>query len=311
MSSGGINSRKSGTLPRILLTGRSGQVGGDLFPLLTEIGEVLATDRSSLDLTRPDEIRGCVQSFRPNIIINAAAYTAVDKAESEPELARTINTIAPGVFAEEAVSCGALLIHYSTDYVFNGRKAEPYVESDTVNPLNVYGHTKAAGEEAITRTGCAHLILRTSWVYSSRGANFLLTILRLAREREELRIVNDQVGAPTSSGSIANATLKVLEHCLPPVSFAESGIYHLTTSGSCSWYDFAREILRCAEDQGCRVKKLTPISTSEYPSPATRPMNSRLNCSKLWNTFGIKMPEWPTDLNSVLKHLLPQASLTR
>ena len=300
MSFGETGSRDPAIPPNILLTGRNGQVGGDLYPLLPKMGEVLATDRSSLDLTRPEKIRECVRTFRPDVIINAAAYTAVDKAESEPELAHRINTVAPGVFAEEAARRGALLIHFSTDYVFDGRKTESYIESDPVNPLNVYGRTKAAGEEAITRTGCAHLILRTSWVYSRRGSNFLLTILRLAREREELRIVDDQIGAPTSSQYIAEGTVQALRNCLAQNRFAESGIYHLTASGSCSWYGFTTEIIRSAEIEGSRLRRLVPIPSSEYPTSATRPLNSRLSCSKIRNTFGISMPEWRVSLSSVL-----------
>lgn len=297
---GEIGSRDPAIPPKILLTGRNGQVGGDLYPLLTKIGEVLATDRSSLDLTRPEKIRQCVRTFRPDVIINAAAYTAVDKAESEPELAHRINAVAPAVFAEEAAKWGALLIHFSTDYVFDGRKTEPYIESDAVNPLNVYGRTKAAGEEAITRAGCAHLILRTSWVYSRRGSNFLMTILRLAREREELRIVDDQIGAPTSTQSIAEASVQALRHCLARNRFTESGIYHVTATGSCSWYRFASEIVRSAEIEGSRLRRLLPIPSSEYPTSAIRPLNSRLSCSKIRNAFGIRMPAWRVSLSAVL-----------
>ena len=303
MSFGETGSRDPAIPPKILLTGRNGQVGGDLYPLLTKMGEVLATDRSSLDLTRPENVRECVRTFRPDVIINAAAYTAVDKAESEPDLAHGINTVAPGVFAEEAAKCGARFIHYSTDYVFDGRKTEPYIESDPVNPLNVYGRTKAAGEEAITHTDCAHLILRTSWVYSRRGSNFLLTILRLAREREELRIVNDQIGAPTSSQSIAEITVQILQHCLrqAPSKLTTKGIYHLTAAGHCSWYEFTCEILRRASSQDFRVKKVSPIPSTEYVKPARRPLNSRLDCSKIVKAFGVNLIDWHTSLGSVVE----------
>lgn len=303
MSLNAPDDRNRATFPRILLTGKYGQVGGDLYPLLTKMGEVLATNRSRLDLRASEKIRECVRSFQPDVIINAAAYTAVDKAESEPEIAHAVNANAPGVLAEEAARCGALLIHFSTDYVFDGSKREPYLESDSVNPLNIYGRTKAAGEQAITQSGCAHLILRTSWVYSFRGSNFLLTILRLAREREELRIVNDQIGAPTSSQSIAELTAQVLKYCLKQTTseLTTKGIYHLTAAGHCSWYEFACEILRRASTQDFRVKKVSPIPSTEYPTPALRPLNSRLNCSKLVNAFGLNLMDWQTSLDSVVE----------
>jgi dTDP-4-dehydrorhamnose reductase len=291
--------------PRILLTGRNGQVGGDLYPLLTSMGEVLATDRATLDLTDGNKIRERIEQFRPDVIINAAAYTAVDKAEREPELAHAINATAPGVLAEESARCGALLVHYSTDYVFDGTKLEPYVESDPINPLNVYGRTKAAGEQAIRNSGCDHLILRTSWVYSPRGSNFLLTILRLARERDELRIVDDQIGAPTSSEAIATATTQLLKQLLVRgrERFKESGTYHLTADGHCSWFEFANEIIRSIPDDGLRVRKVIGIPSSEYPTPARRPLNSGLNCSRIFQAFGIKTTDWRTALYSVLKSI--------
>jgi dTDP-4-dehydrorhamnose reductase len=288
-----------------MLTGKTGQIGGDLLALLSEFAEVLATDRSSLDLTRPEKIRECVASFRPDVIINAAAYTAVDKAETEPELSAAINTSAPSVLAEEAARTGALLIHYSTDYVFDGAKTEPYVESDPVNPLSVYGRTKAAGEDAIRATGCDHLIFRTSWVYSARGSNFLRTILRLASEREELRIVDDQIGAPTSSRLLATATIAVMKQELqnPASRSATSGTYHLTASGHCSWFDFANEIVGKCDRERFRVKKVLPIPTSAFPTPARRPHNSRLHCSKLGRVFNLKMPGWIDGLNDVVAQL--------
>lgn len=300
MSSLGANPR-----PRILLTGKAGQVGGDLLPLLPQFAEVLATDRTSLDLTRAEKIRDCVRFFHPDVIINAAAYTAVDKAESEPDLAAAINTTAPGVLAEEAARGRALLIHYSTDYVFDGTKAEPYVESDRINPLNVYGKTKADGEEAICAASCDHLIFRTSWVYSPRGSNFLLTILRLAREREELRIVDDQIGAPTASQSIAAATIEVLKKFLVNASNGSrvSGTYHLTASGHCSWYGFASEIIRRSDKTSLRVKKVLPIPSSAYPTPARRPQNSQLDCSKIARSFSVQMSDWREGLEDVLEHL--------
>lgn len=289
--------------PRILLIGKNGQVGAALYPLLAEVSELLATDRASLDLTRPDSIRECIRSFHPEVIINAAAYTAVDKAEAEPELAAAVNARAPGVLAEEAAKARALLIHYSTDYVFDGMKPEPYVESDPINPLNVYGKTKAAGEQAIRDSACNHLIFRTSWVYSLRGTNFLLTILRLAREREELRIVDDQIGAPTSNESIAQATLQVLKKWRREDHTAVSGYcgtYHLTASGHCSWFDFATEIVRqCA--QPLRVQRIVPIPTSAYPTPARRPLNSRLDCSAIAKLFTVSLPSWQDELSNTMR----------
>lgn len=288
--------------PRILLIGKNGQVGGDLYPLLTKIGEVLATDRSALDLAQSESIRECVRSFRPHIIINSAAYTAVDKAESEPDLAYAINGTAPGVLAEEALRSKALLVHYSTDYVFDGKKSAPYEESDPISPLNAYGRSKAAGEEAITGSGCAHLILRTSWVYSLRGSNFLRTILRLSQEREELRIVDDQIGAPTSSPSIADTTAQILRESLSRTSVEHnrSGIYHLTSSGQCSWYGFANAILEHAPPGG-KLKRLVPIPSVEYPVPARRPPNSRLNCSKIFDVFGVRIADWRVSLSCLLE----------
>ena len=224
--------------PRILLTGKNGQVGWELQRTLAPLGEVVVLDRRQLDLSDPDQIRERVREISPDLIVNAAAYTAVDRAEAEPEPAMAVNGTAPGLLAEEAKRIGAAIIHYSTDYVFDGAKTTPYTEEDAPNPLNVYGRTKLAGEQAVQAAGVPHLILRTSWVYGMRGKNFLLTILRLAREREELKIVDDQIGAPTWSRTIAEATAQILTSGAWPVSGA-SGIYHLTASGSTSWYGFA------------------------------------------------------------------------
>jgi dTDP-4-dehydrorhamnose reductase len=303
------------SLAKILLLGKNGQIGGDLQPLLAEFSEVLATERASLDLTRPEIIRECVRSFRPEVIINAAAYTAVDKAESEPALAAAINATAPGVLAEETMRIGALLIHYSTDYVFDGTKSDPYIESDPTHPLNVYGRTKLAGEEAIRASGCNHFIFRTSWIYSPRGSNFLLTILRLSREREELRIVDDQIGSPTSSASLARATLQVLRQWSledPRTAERKSGTYHLTASGHVSWFGFASAILerhKQHEKQRLRVRTMIPIATSEYPAAARRPRNSRLDCSKIADVFGVNMPHWTTQLATILKDVQLQGKV--
>lgn len=291
--------------PKILLLGKSGQVGGDLYPLLSGFSEFHAPDRQTVDLLRPDSIRECIRSFRPDVIVNAAAYTTVDKAESEPELASAINATAPVVLAKEAADLRSLLIHYSTDYVFDGTKTEPYIESDPTNPPNVYGKSKAAGEQAIRNSGCDHLIFRTSWIYAPRGSNFLLTMLKLARERDELRIVDDQIGAPTSSMSIASATVQVLRRWLqdPSMAFRKSGTYHMTASGYGSWFDFANEIFRQYGKQSLRVRAVIPISSTEYPQPACRPMNSRLDCSKISDAFGVRLPQWQASLSFVIESL--------
>jgi dTDP-4-dehydrorhamnose reductase len=289
--------------PRILLLGKNGQVGADLYQLLGQSPNVLATDRSTLDLTCTDRIRECVRGFTPTIIINAAAYTAVDKAESECELATKINTTTPGVLAYEALRSQALLIHYSTDYVFDGKKSAPYVESDPVNPLNVYGKTKAHGEDLIRNSGCDHFIFRTSWVYSPRGSNFLLTILKLAHEREELRIVADQLGAPTASASIAGATMQAIEQWLARgerTNVSDGGTYHLTSSGYTSWFEFATEIVRQVGSRSLRLQRIIPIPSSDYPTAAQRPANSRLDCSKAANSLGISLPHWKASLSAVL-----------
>jgi len=290
--------------PKILLIGKSGQVGRDLHPLLARFGHVLAPDRHEFDLCRPDSVRDCVRAIRPNIVVNAAAYTAVDKAESEPELARAVNAVGPGILAAEAHELGALLVHYSTDYVFDGSKSTPYLETDPVNPLNTYGKTKLEGEEAIRNSGCHHLIFRTSWVYSRQGSNFLLTMLRLGRERQELRIVDDQIGAPTSSGALARATAKLLKTRVRGDS-ANSGTYHMTASGYVSWFGFATAIIESYPNPSnfC-VRRILPIQASDYVTAARRPLNSRLDCSKLREVLGISMPPWQEDLADVMGSLI-------
>jgi dTDP-4-dehydrorhamnose reductase len=279
---------------RILLTGKDGQVGWELARTLPAVGEVVAFSRSELDLTDPAQIAARVREVRPAVIVNAAAYTAVDKAESEPDQTFLVNATAPRLLAEEAKALGALLIHYSTDYVFNGAKRGPYVENDAPNPLSVYGKSKLAGEEAIHATGCRHLIFRTSWVYASRGKNFLLTILRLARERPELRVVDDQHGAPTWARNLAETTAQILRQRDQP-----SGIYHLTAGGETTWCGFAREIVRLS-GLSTSVKA---IGTAEYPTPARRPMNSVLSTQKLQHTFKVPCPNWRAALELCLNGL--------
>jgi len=277
---------------RILLTGVNGQVGWELHRSLAPLGQVVAMDSKALDLTDADAIRAKVREVAPRIIVNPAAYTAVDKAESEPGRARLVNAVAPAVLAEAAGECGAMLVHYSTDYVFDGRKETPYLEDDVTHPLNVYGATKLDGEAAIRASGVRHLILRTSWVYGARGGNFLLTMQRLMQERPELRIVDDQIGAPTWSRMIAEATALILAQCLSPALGADRpepwGTYHLTCGGETSWYGFAAAIA----ELGGYPTRLTPIPSSDYPTPARRPANSRLDNGKLARVFGLRLPHW-------------------
>ncbi|MEN6585484.1 MAG: dTDP-4-dehydrorhamnose reductase [Sulfuricella sp.] len=295
---------------KILLTGKNGQVGWELQRTLAPLGEVVAVDRRTLDLGNPDSIRSVIREVKPDLIVNPAAYTAVDKAESEPELAMAVNGVAPGVMAEEAKRLGAAMIHYSTDYVFDGTKTSPYTEEDIPNPINVYGKTKLAGEQAIQAAGIPHLILRTSWVYGARGKNFLLTILRLAKERDELKIVDDQIGAPTWSRMIAEATAQILAQSVLPLTphasllTQYSGVYNLAAAGQTSWCGFAKAILESMAPQGAYpsliihhpLPKLIPISTAEYPLPAPRPLFSLLARDKLSRTFGMKLPNWDDSL---------------
>lgn len=278
--------------PRILLTGARGQVGWELRRTLGCLGEVVALDSRAMNLADADAVRQTVRQMAPNIIVNPAAYTAVDKAENEPELAHAVNAVAPGILAEEAARLGALLVHYSTDYVFNGSGSTPWKEDDACDPLNVYGATKLAGECAIQATGCRHLIFRTSWVYGARGSNFLLTMRRLMRERPELKIVADQVGAPTWCRDLAEATAQVLGQIASPASGAAQaepwGVYHMTNAGETSWHGFA-EAIRTLDGTGAR---LLAIPSSEYPTPAKRPLNSRLDNDRLKRTFGISLQDW-------------------
>lgn len=295
----------------ILLLGSTGQLGETMKPVLTALGEVISADRALLDFSKANDIGKFVRSYRPSLIVNAAAYTAVDKAESEVELARAVNTAAPEALAHAALETDALLIHYSTDYVFDGSKRSAYIEIDAINPLNAYGRTKAEGEIAVQKSGCKHLILRTSWVYSERGTNFLLTILRLARQREELRIVDDQIGAPTSTHSLARATGQIVQsYCAGTWNHHWSGLYHMTDSGSTSWHGFAKAILEHASKLlGTPIPRLIPITSAEYPTAARRPLNSRLNCEKLRAAFGITMPSWEESLDQVLQALAPAHSV--
>lgn len=288
---------------KILLIGHGGQIGWELSRCLQPLGEVSALDYPQLDLAKPEQIQQAVRSLKPHCIINAAAYTAVDKAEEEPDLAMAVNGIAPKVLAEEAKRLGAVLIHYSTDYVFDGRKGEAYVEADSPHPLNVYGLTKLEGEIGIQFVGGHYLILRTSWVYGLRGKNFLLTMLRLARERQEIRVVADQIGAPTWCRLPAEATALILAQGIKDLSgfFSQySGLYHLCGHGQTSWFDFAKAILALdPQKKEHLVKKIIPISTAEYPTPAERPACSILSCAAIERIFRLRLPDWEYSLQQV------------
>ena len=275
---------------KILLTGRNGQVGYELERALAPLGEVIALDRARLDVSDAGAIQRVVREARPEVIVNAAAYTAVDRAESEPALASAVNAVAPGVFAEEARRSGALLVHYSTDFVFDGEKKTPYVEDDPAQPVNVYGRTKLEGERAIEGSGCRYLILRTSWVYGPRGHNFLKTVLRLARERSELRMVDDQIGAPTSAASIALATVEMLRRAGP------EGLFHMTASGETSWRGFAEAIVASNHLQ----VRVVGIASQDYPAAARRPRNSLLDNGKLKTAYGLALGSWQHQLDEVV-----------
>ena len=280
---------------KILITGTAGQVGGELLRLFPQ---ALAPTRADLDLTCEASVRAYIRHHNPRWIINPAAYTAVDKAESEPALAHAVNAEAPRMLGEEAQKIGATVLHFSTDYVFDGTKSTPYLEDDPTNPLGVYGASKLAGEQALAATGAAHIILRTSWVYGATGKNFLLTILKLAAERPELKIVADQHGAPTWSRDLATLAAKLIAAESIP-----SGVYHATSSGETTWHGFASEFLRLADIR----TNVIPIPTSAFPTPARRPANSRLNCDKLYRTFNLQLPNWQQSLATLMSEL-PYAS---
>ncbi|WP_321927974.1 dTDP-4-dehydrorhamnose reductase [Paraburkholderia guartelaensis] len=278
----------------ILVTGVNGQVGFELLRSLQGLGRVVPCDRSTLDLSDLERVRDFVRDLKPSLIVNPAAYTAVDKAETDTEAARRSNVDVPRVFAEEAARAGGALIHYSTDYVYDGVKSSAYVETDATNPQNVYGETKLEGERAIAATGCAHLVLRTSWVYGRRGKNFLKTMLKLGGERKELRVVADQIGAPTWAKTIAAATSHIVAQGAAADDIdwwvRRSGVYHLTSAGATSWHGFAEAIFAAA--MGSEAPTVLPIPASDYPTPAKRPANSRMSLDKLTEVFGLRMPDW-------------------
>jgi len=280
---------------KILLTGKTGQIGGELNNIVGDLGNLITVDKEQLDLSKPNSIEPVILNIKPDIIINPAAYTAVDKAEKEPDLAMTVNAIAPGLLAKAARKVGAGLIHYSTDYVFDGCSEIPYKEEDPPNPLNVYGKTKLAGEKALAEAGVPFLIIRTGWVYSLHGKNFLRTIKKLAEEKDIIQIVDDQIGAPTWARSVALKTHQILKQCLNKKWLETkdpslSGIFHLTCQGKTSWHGFARKVLNMSSTS--QNIKLIAIPTSDYPTPATRPSNSLLNNEKIQKVFGLDMPHW-------------------
>ena len=295
---------------RILLLGKNGQVGWELQRSLAALGELIALDRSSSnycgDLSQPQQLAETIKQLQPAWIVNAAAYTAVDKAETETALAYTINAEAPAAIAQAAQQIGARLLHYSTDYVFNGSGEQAWLETDPVAPLSVYGASKLAGEQAIQAAGCQHLIFRTSWVYAARGANFAKTMLRLAQQRDSLSVINDQIGTPTGAELLADVSAHALR--LAGQNSQLSGIYHLAASGQTSWYDYASFVLEYAERAGIsltvKADAIQAIPTSAYPTPAQRPLNSRLNCSKLEQHFNLRLPAWQQGVSHMLQEIL-------
>lgn len=298
---------------RILLLGKNGQVGWELQRALSVLGEVIALDRHavstaygtlSADLSDLLGLRETIRSVAPNVIVNAAAYTAVDKAESERELARTVNALATQVMAEEAKRLDAFLVHYSTDYVFDGSGTAPWKETDAVAPVNYYGATKLEGEQRIVASGCRHLVLRTSWVYAARGNNFAKTMLRLAKERPSLNVISDQIGVPTGADLLADIAVAALQQALVKPELC--GIYHLAPSGETSWYAYAMYVIEFARGKGesLAVDSINPIATTEYPTPGSRPLNSRLNTEKLRDSFSLHLPDWQSGVTRMLMEAL-------
>jgi len=288
---------------KILLTGKTGQIGKELNNIVGDLGNLITVEKEQLDLSKPNSIEPVILDIKPDIIINSAAYTAVDKAEEEPDLAMMVNAIAPGLLAKAARKVGAGLIHYSTDYVFDGCSKIPYKEEDPPNPLNVYGKTKLAGEKALAEVGVPFLIIRTSWVYSLHGKNFLKTIKKLAAEKDTIKVIDDQIGSPTWARSVALKTHQILKQCLnkkwlETKNSSLSGIFHLTCQGKTSWHGFARKVLNMSNTS--QNIKLIAIPTSDYPAPAVRPHNSLLNNEKIQRVFGLDMPHWEDALKKCI-----------
>ncbi len=323
MSAIDTNARADTAAPTILLIGGTGQVGRELLAPLSTLGRVVVTTRGGqvvsdfetvqADLTQPESLRGLVEHIRPRLIVNAAAFTAVDRAEHEVEQARKVNALSPQVLAESARHIGAALVHFSTDYVFNGSGTRPWKETDPCGPINVYGETKLAGERLIAATGCEHLIVRTSWVYAAHGNNFVRTMLRVGATKPELRVVADQIGAPTSARVIAQLTAEILRHAggdFPSLLRRHGGVVHLACDGATSWHGFAIEIFNQAKALGYRlaVEEVAEITTPEYPTPARRPLNSRLDLSRLNEWFALRPPSWQTALRETLPPLIEELS---
>jgi len=286
---------------KILLIGKNGQVGWELRRTLAPLADVVAVDYPEINFTDLAGLRRWVADTRPDVVVNAAAYTAVDKAETERELCHLINAIGPGVLAEEAKKLNALMVHYSTDYIFDGTKQTPYVETDAPNPLGAYGESKLAGDAAVRDSGADHLIFRLCWVYGARGQNFLLTMQRLAREREKLRVVRDQMGCPTWSRMIAEATALAVQQVSRSGNRTRfNGAYHLAATGLASWHGFASRIVEHMPEADRKCREVEGITTAEYPTPARRPAYSGLNCEKLQRAFGLQLPDWETSLRQVL-----------
>ena len=289
---------------RILVTGADGQVGWELRRSLGSLGQVTALDREAFDLTQPDRMRQVVRDLRPAVLVNAAAYTAVDRAESEPRLALDINGVAPGVMAEEMTRLGGLMVHYSTDYVFDGAGQRPWTEDDTPNPLGVYGRSKLAGEQAVATAGATHVVIRTSWVYGRRGSNFVRTVIRLALERDELRIVADQTGVPTWCRDLADWTATIVARLSPSTAASpgERGIFHLVSTGTTTWHGLAEAVVRLAPELAHRRHVVVvPIGTEDYPQPAKRPARSVLGCHRAERVFGIRPAHWEQALTRCLE----------
>ena len=298
---------------KILLLGKNGQVGWELQRSLAPLGEVLALDRNSTshcgDLSNLEGLADTVRVFRPDVVVNAAAYTAVDKAESDQSTANLINALAPEVLARACAAIGAYMVHFSTDYVFDGAGQKPWLESDATGPLNVYGHSKLAGEKGIAKQGAKHVIFRTSWVYGTEGGNFAKTMLRLAQEREKMVVINDQFGAPTGAALLADITALCLQRVQPEQHEPYlSGIYHLAAAGETTWHAYAKYVLQQAQSLKpslkYTVKEVAAVATTEFPTPAARPLNSRLNCSQLENALQLKLPAWQTGVDAMLAKIL-------
>jgi dTDP-4-dehydrorhamnose reductase len=297
---------------KILVTGRDGQVGHELMRTLAPLGKVIGVDIKECDLTKSAMVEALLERVKPDVIVNPAAYTAVDKAESEPTVAHAVNAQAPKILARYAARHNIIMIHFSTDYVFDGLKAEPYVEDDAVNPQSVYGKTKFLGEDAVRKLVAKHIIIRTSWVFGSQGENFLKTMLKLAKERDKLTVVSDQIGSPTSASMLAEAVAQIIKELNELGAYRKFGTYHIVGSGEVSWYDYAKKIVETAKKLGVSTKltaqAIKPITSKEYPLPAVRPLNSRLDTTKVRTSFSVRLPKWEKEMEHVIHELMQMES---